>query len=59
MPTKAETSVAIDRSSADATRTHRALQSLNVFMADMQAGVGRFPGLFLQQQGWATGPSRP
>ncbi len=38
-----------------ATRAHQALQSLNFFMADMQAGIGPFLGVFLQQRGWATG----
>jgi MFS family permease len=28
---------------------------LNFFMADMQAGIGPFLGVFLQQRGWATG----
>lgn len=37
---------------AGTTRARRALQSLNFFMADMQAGIG----LFLQQRGRATGP---
>ena len=32
-----------------------ALQALNFFMADMQAGIGPFLGVFLQQRGWATG----
>ena len=42
--------------SADPKRARRALQSLNFFMADMQAGIGPFLGVFLQQRGWATGP---
>jgi MFS family permease len=42
--------------SADVLRARRALQSLNFFMADMQAGIGPFLGVFLQQRGWATGP---
>jgi MFS family permease len=33
-----------------------ALQSLNFFMADMQAGIGPFLGVFLQQRGWTSGP---
>jgi MFS family permease len=37
-------------------RATRALQALNFFMADMQAGIGPFLGVFLQQRGWATGP---
>lgn len=44
---------------AGAVRTERrartALESLNFFMADMQAGIGPFLGVFLQQRGWATG----
>jgi hypothetical protein len=28
-------------------------------MADMQAGIGPFLGVFLQQRGWATGASGP
>jgi MFS family permease len=30
----------------------RALESLNFFMADVQAGVGPFLGVFLQSRGW-------
>lgn len=41
---------------ADQTRARRALQALNFCMADMQAGIGPFLGVFLQQRGWATGP---
>lgn len=37
-------------------RARRALESLNFFMADMQAGIGPFLGVFLQQRGWTTGP---
>lgn len=33
----------------------RALQALNFFMADMQAGIGPFLGVFLQGKGWQTG----
>ena len=33
-----------------------ALQSLNFFMADMQAEIGPFLGVFLAQHGWRTGP---
>ena len=43
-------------SSADTAGARWALQSLNFFMADMQAGIGPFLGVFLQQRGWATGP---
>lgn len=33
----------------------RALESLNFFMADVQAGIGPFLGVFLQTKGWHTG----
>lgn len=36
-------------------RGRGALQSLNFFMADMQAGVGPFLGVFLLAHGWQTG----
>ncbi len=42
----------------DRSQTPRArapLEALNFFMADMQAGIGPFLGVFLQQHGWATG----
>lgn len=32
-----------------------ALEALNFSMADMQAGIGPFLGVFLQGKGWATG----
>ena len=32
------------------------LQSLNFFMADMQAGIGPFLGVFLLTHGWQSGP---
>jgi len=32
------------------------LRALNFFMADMQAGVGPFIGVFLLAHGWASGP---
>lgn len=37
-------------------RATGALQALNFFMADMQAGIGPFLGVFLQQRGWTSGP---
>ena len=43
-------------SAADQTRARRALLALNFFMADMQAGIGPFLGVFLQQRGWQAGP---
>lgn len=36
-------------------RGRRALQSLNFFMADMQAGIGPFLGIFLAAHKWRTG----
>ncbi|MBY9064335.1 MFS transporter [Sphingomonas yunnanensis] len=41
---------------ADRSRATGALQALNFFMADMQAGIGPFLGVFLQQRGWTAGP---
>src|SRR6202000_1591917 len=32
------------------------LLALNFFMADMQAGIGPFIGVFLLAHGWASGP---
>ncbi|HIV78864.1 MAG TPA: MFS transporter [Candidatus Sphingomonas excrementigallinarum] len=43
-------------SDGDRRRATRWLQALNFFMADMQAGIGPFLGVFLQQRGWQTGP---
>ncbi len=40
----------------DTARARGALQALNFFMADMQAGIGPFLGVFLQQRGWTSGP---
>ncbi|MGN7998620.1 MFS transporter [Sphingomonas sp. 22176] len=40
----------------DRRRATRALKALNFFMADMQAGIGPFLGVFLQQRGWTAGP---
>src|SRR5579864_6488237 len=36
-------------------RGRRALQTLNFFMADMQAGIGPFLGVFLLAHGWRSG----
>lgn len=36
-------------------RGRRFLHALNFFMADMQAGMGPFLGVFLQGKGWQTG----
>ncbi|QYE36621.1 MFS transporter [Polymorphobacter sp. PAMC 29334] len=41
---------------SEVKRAKTALQALNFFMADLQAGIGPFLGVFLQQRGWATGP---
>jgi MFS family permease len=43
-------------SAGEMTRAKWALHSLNFFMADMQAGIGPFLGVFLQQRGWTSGP---
>ncbi|WP_426442155.1 MFS transporter [Bradyrhizobium genosp. P] len=43
---------------ADASRQHKALApllALNFFMADMQAGIGPFLGVFLLAHGWQSG----
>lgn len=45
-----------ETSGRDLVRSRRALASLNFFMADMQAGIGPFLGVFLQQRGWTSGP---
>ncbi len=42
-------------SSNQGGRTIWALQSLNFFMADMQAGIGPFLGVFLLAHGWESG----
>lgn len=44
------------RPDGDRKRATHALQALNFFMADMQAGIGPFLGVFLQQRGWTAGP---
>src|ERR1700750_2244351 len=36
-------------------RGQGALQALNLFMADIQAGVGPFLGVFLLAHGWRSG----
>ncbi|QWT21587.1 MFS transporter [Bacillus sp. NP157] len=36
-------------------RGHRSLEALNFFVADVQAGIGPFLGVFLQSIGWRTG----
>lgn len=37
-------------------RSLKALKALNFFMADMQAGIGPFLGIFLLSKGWQSGP---
>jgi len=37
------------------TRPRTAIQALNFFVADAQAGIGPFLGVFLQARGWTTG----
>ena len=36
--------------------TIRPLEALNFFMADLQAGIGPFLGIFLLAHGWTSGP---
>ena len=45
----------LPRPSRQSRRSRRALEALNFCMADMQAGIGPFLGVFLQQRGWTTG----
>src|SRR3984957_19055418 len=40
---------------ADTARAVRLLEALNFFMADMQAGIGPFLGVFLLAHGWQSG----
>lgn len=42
-------------SHANAEKSILPLQMLNFFMADMQAGIGPFLGVFLQGHGWKSG----
>lgn len=53
---RASSSDGNDTRQKDHRRARRALQSLNFFMADAQAGIGPFLGVFLQQKGWTSGP---
>ncbi len=41
--------------SVGARRVIWPLQALNFFMADMQAGIGPFLGVFLLAHGWQSG----
>jgi predicted MFS family arabinose efflux permease len=43
------------RQNADRQRSLRPLLALNFFMADMQAGIGPFLGVFLLAHGWQSG----
>lgn len=52
-PTSANSSPAGDH---DARCARGALLALNFFMADIQAGIGPFLGVFLQQRGWSAAP---
>ncbi|MGN6549403.1 MAG: MFS transporter [Pararhizobium sp.] len=45
-----------ERPSRAAKRGIWPLLSLNFFMADMQAGIGPFLGVFLRAHGWQSGP---
>ena len=47
----------VDREESQEThRARNAVQALNFFMADAQAGIGPFLGVFLQARGWGVGP---
>src|SRR6202050_4707260 len=41
--------------SAETSKAIRPLEALNFFMADMQAGIGPFLGVFLLAHGWRSG----
>lgn len=56
MASHTQSGPASPRSDRKRARATSALQSLNFFMADMQAGIGPFLGVFLQQRGWTAGP---
>lgn len=45
----------MDTCKADRDRALRPLLALNFFMADMQAGIGPFLGVFLLAHGWQSG----
>ncbi|MBN9219327.1 MAG: MFS transporter [Mesorhizobium sp.] len=46
----------MDKKSASPAKGIWPLQALNFFMADMQAGIGPFLGVFLLAHGWQSGP---
>ena len=56
MATQVISSSGARASGGETGRAKGALQALNFFMADMQAGIGPFLGVFLQQRGWTSGP---
>ncbi len=45
---------ATDTAVQPARKATRPLEALNFFMADVQAGIGPFIGVFLQARGWGT-----
>src|SRR5882672_12719733 len=45
----------VEKSSGAKPQVIAALLSLNFFMADMQAGIGPFLGVFLLAHGWQSG----
>jgi MFS family permease len=45
----------MNRDTSPTPRIRRALEALNFFMADMQAGIGPFLGVFLLAHGWQSG----
>src|SRR5258707_2257453 len=45
----------VEKSSGASPQVIAALLSLNFFMADMQAGIGPFLGVFLLAHGWQSG----
>ena len=48
----------VEQESIDGEKQRRALRpllALNFFMADMQAGIGPFLGVFLLARGWHSG----
>jgi MFS family permease len=53
--TRHETEQAMRYDTSPTPRIRRALESLNFFMADMQAGIGPFLGVFLLAHGWQSG----
>jgi len=46
----------MEKTTSAGQRTLGALKALNFFMADMQAGIGPFLGIFLLSKGWQSGP---